>query len=193
MKIGVDIDGVLNNLTEAVLEVYNEDSGDNLTVDDITDYMIEKFVKPEYKKDFPKYFMDKRVWKRVKPVQEAINLISKFYKEGNLIYFITSTEPYNLYKKDKWLQRIFPQMIFEMDDMLIRIKHKQLVDVDILVDDYSKNLKGKTHYFKILINKPWNQNIDDEKEHITRCYNWNEVEKAIYNLINEERNSKREN
>ena len=30
MKIGVDIDGVLNNLTEAVLEVYNEDSGDNL-------------------------------------------------------------------------------------------------------------------------------------------------------------------
>lgn len=31
MKIAFDIDSILNNLTEAVLEVYNVDSNDNLT------------------------------------------------------------------------------------------------------------------------------------------------------------------
>jgi len=57
LRIGVDIDSVVNDLSAAVLEVYNEDSGDNLTISDITDYMIEKFVKPEYKESFHKIFI----------------------------------------------------------------------------------------------------------------------------------------
>ena len=47
MKIGIDIDGTINNLCEAVLSVYNEDSGDNLTVESINEYFMEKFVKEE--------------------------------------------------------------------------------------------------------------------------------------------------
>ena len=45
MRIGIDIDDVLNNLTECVLEVYNKDSGDNLTIDKITEYDMKQFVK----------------------------------------------------------------------------------------------------------------------------------------------------
>ena len=59
-------------------------------------------------------------------------------------------------------------------------------------DDFVGNLIGKTHYHKILLNKPWNQDIDDLKESITRCYNWDDVEKTIYKLIEEERELKRE-
>ena len=58
MIIGIDIDGTINNLCESVLSVYNEDSGDNLTVNDITEYYIENFVKPEYKEGFHRYFVD---------------------------------------------------------------------------------------------------------------------------------------
>ena len=54
LKIGIDIDGTINNMCECVLKVYNEDSGDNLKVEDITNYYIENFVKEEYKKDFHK-------------------------------------------------------------------------------------------------------------------------------------------
>lgn len=56
MKICIDIDGVVNNLPEAVIEVYNEDYNDHLTIDDITAYNIENFVKPEAKENFYKYF-----------------------------------------------------------------------------------------------------------------------------------------
>ena len=38
MKIGIDIDGTINNMCECILKVYNEDSGDNLKVEDITNY-----------------------------------------------------------------------------------------------------------------------------------------------------------
>ena len=190
MKIAFDIDNTLTFLTEAVLDVYNSDSGDNLKVSDITKYNIENFVKPEYKEIFPRYFMDKRVWKKVKTVPQAISLIKKLYLEGHKVYFVTSTEAYNLYKKDGHMKRIFPEI--DMSDALVRLKHKQLLDIDLLCDDFVGNLIGKTHYHKILLNKPWNQDIDDLKESINRCYNWDDVEKTIYKLIEEERELKRE-
>jgi len=183
MKIAFDIDSILNNLTEAVLEVYNVDSNDNLTIDDITTYRIENFVKPEYKEDFPKYFIDKRVWKKVKPVKEAVDLVNKLHEEGHEIYYITATEPYNLYKKSRWLLRILPNI--PVRAALIRLEHKQLIDVDVLVDDNSDNFVGNCHYHKVLLDYAWNKNIDDAKENIIRCYNWDEIEKAIYKLIEE--------
>ena len=38
--IMIDIDGILNTLDTTVLEVYNEDSGDNLRPEDVTEYHI---------------------------------------------------------------------------------------------------------------------------------------------------------
>ena len=52
MIIAIDIDNTLNNLCEAVLSVYNEDSGDNLRPYDIHTYYIDDYVKPEYKNTF---------------------------------------------------------------------------------------------------------------------------------------------
>ena len=51
MRILVDVDNVLNNLAESVINVYNEDSGDNLKIEDIHNYYIENYVKESYNKD----------------------------------------------------------------------------------------------------------------------------------------------
>lgn len=48
MIIGIDVDNVANNLCEAVLSVYNEDSGDNLQLKDITSYYIKSFVQQRF-------------------------------------------------------------------------------------------------------------------------------------------------
>lgn len=61
MIIGIDLDNVLNNLCEAVLSVYNEDSGDDLCPENIHSYYIDNYVKPSYKNTFKNYFVDKRV------------------------------------------------------------------------------------------------------------------------------------
>ena len=45
MKILIDCDNILNNLTEVVLKIYNEDWNDNLKMDDIVKYQIENFIK----------------------------------------------------------------------------------------------------------------------------------------------------
>ena len=177
MKIGIDIDGTINNLCEAVLTIYNQDSGDNLQISQITEYYVENFVKPEFKKDFYKYYTDKRVWKLVKMDISAKEYITKLDFDGNEVYFVTSTEPENLFKKSGWLQRNFPSI--NIRKRLIRCYNKQLLSgLDVLIDDYDKNLIGGT-YKKILINKPWNQNIDDRYFSINRVDNW----KEIYELL----------
>ena len=38
MRVLIDVDNVLNNLAESVLNIYNEDSGDNLKIEDIHNY-----------------------------------------------------------------------------------------------------------------------------------------------------------
>lgn len=65
MRVLIDVDNVLNNLAESVLNIYNEDSGDNLKIEDIHNYYIENYVKESYKDTFHNYFHDKRVWSNV--------------------------------------------------------------------------------------------------------------------------------
>lgn len=173
MIIGIDIDGTINNLCESVLSVYNEDSGDNLTVDDITEYYIENFVKPEYKEGFHRYFVDKRVWKRVSIDEEARKYIIALHEKGHEIYFVTSTEPENVEKKAGWLQKNFTMI--NIRKQLIVCHNKQLLSgLTVLVDDYDKNLTGG-HYHKLLLDKPWNQNVNEDETGIARCMSWSDV------------------
>ena len=156
LRIGVDIDSVVNDLSAAVLEVYNEDSGDNLTISDITDYMIEKFVKPEYKESFHKYFVDKRVWKRIKPINiKAVQWLI----DNHDVYFVTATEIENLEPKKRWLLKHFTNI--DLRKRLVRLYDKQLFSCDFLIDDSIKNLNGTHDYISVCIDMPYNQGFNN--------------------------------
>lgn len=178
MIVGVDIDNTVNTLCEAVLSVYNEDSGDNLRPEDIKSYYIDNFVKPEFKDNFKNYFVDRRVWKRIKLIKDCQKYIARLYRDGHTIIFITSTEPENLKKKANWLKRNFPYL--DIRKSLFSCPKKQyMAGIDILIDDYEQNLiDGKYH--KILLSYPWNESINIDEHGIYRAKNW----KEIYNIIN---------
>lgn len=150
LRVLCDVDGIINTLPEAVLEVYNEDWNDNLTIKDIREYHIEKFVKPEARDEFYKYFTDKRVWKRIKPINvEAVQWLI----DHTDFYFCTSTEPYNLYKKERWINRNFTNI--DTRKQLIRCHRKQLIQADILIDDCANNLMNGS-YVGVCIAYPYN-------------------------------------
>lgn len=177
MIIGVDCDNVLNNLTESVLKVYNEDYNDNLTPNDITDYYIENFVKPEYKDNFYKLFTDKRVWKGISVIDGCADVLKKWNDLGHTIYIVTSTEPANILKKANWLQRTLP--FLNIRKRLICIQKKQLLsEIDVLIDDCYDNLIGGK-YSKIVLDYPWNRNYDDDKHFVRRCKDWSEIDERL--------------
>lgn len=183
MLIGIDIDNVLNTLTEAILSVYNSDSGDNLSLSDITTYHIENFVKPEYKEFFYQYFLDSKVWKAIKVQPHCREIIAKLHNEGHQIIFITTTEPENLPKKKNWLQRNFP--FLDIRKSLFSCPTKQLVKCDILIDDYIGNVvdvvKAHREYYSILLDYPWNrENWVDKEPNLSRAKDWNEVYDKVH-------------
>lgn len=176
LTIMIDIDGVLNTLDATVLEVYNEDSGDSLSPQDITEYHIEKFVLPEYRENFYKYFLDKRVWQRIRVVDGCQTIIQNLWDEGYKIIFVTKTECENLVKKRNWLNRTFP---FIGEDNMRKILYscpiKQYIRADIAIDDGLFNLVGDRTYYSICLDKPYNQTDDDKIPRFFRAYNWDEI------------------
>lgn len=175
LTIMIDIDGVLNTLDTTVIDVYNKDSGDCLSPQDITEYHIEKFVKPEYAETFHKYFLDKRVWQRIEVVKGCQDAIRKLWDKGYDIIFVTKTECENLVKKRNWLNRNFP-FIGENNirKRLYSAPKKQTIRADISIDDGLFNLIGDRTYYSICFDKPYNQ-TDKPIPMFTRAYDWEDV------------------
>lgn len=186
MIIGIDCDNVLNNLTEELLKLYNRDSGDNLQMQDILRYRIDDFVVPEYKERIKDYFLDKEVWKNIKLIEESQYYVGRLVNDGHRVMVVTATEPHNFYKKEGWLKRNFPEL--DLRNNLICIKNKQLLKIDVLIDDYSKNLSDVTDdygnhitadYIRICFDYPWNHAFKDDglKNFKRSCW------EDIYSLI----------
>lgn len=182
LTIMVDIDGILNTLDTTVLEVYNEDSGDNLRPEDVTEYHIEKFVKPEYCENFKNYFLDKRVWQRIKVVKYACEILNKLWDEGYNLIFVTKTECENMVKKRNWLNRNFPFMGADnIRKRLYSAPKKQFIRADIAIDDGLFNLIGDRTYYSICFDKPYNQ-TDELIPCFTRVYDWLGVYTAVHEI-----------
>ena len=177
MIIGVDIDNCILSTTEAVLAQHYADTGERLTLDDITSYYIENHVLEEYRDDFHLIFLKKEMWKRAKVIPNCVEVIRRLHDKGHQIYFVTSTEAKNVAKKSSFLQRTFP--FLDIRKRLITTHCKQMINVDILIDDYEMNLVDGS-YFGILMNYPWNSNFDDASDDkIYRVFDWLQVEPML--------------
>lgn len=183
MRIAFDVDNVLCNTTECVINYINERIPTvNLKMEDIKEYWMEKALPEEYRWIVPLAFEQSDMWKNVKLIDGAAEVIEKLYREGHSIYFVTATTAENFRKKLSFLQRSFP---FLSEHYIkwhsISIKEKQLLDLDVLVDDYQENLIGKRTYTSLCYDYPWNREIKDNGDTFRRVYNWNQ----IYDVIQE--------
>lgn len=179
MVIGIDIDNTIVNTTSCILEQHYADTGEKLNLDDIKTYYIENYVGDDYKDDFYLIFLKKEMWKRLKILPNCVEVIKRLHDEGNEIYFVTSTEPQNVYKKSRFLQRTFP--FLNIRKRLITTHCKQMIRCDILIDDCIDNILN-ADYVSILLDYPWNSTAifdDASDDKIYRVFNWTQVEPMI--------------
>lgn len=181
MKIAIDIDNIICNTTEEIIHFINERLPNiHLEMEDITNYWIEKALPEEYQWIVPLAFEQKEVWKKVKLIDGAAQYIQKLYEDGHEIYFATATTAENFRKKVGFLTRSFP---FFPEDYVrmhsISIKHKQLLNVDVLIDDYLNNLIGDRKYCSICMDYPWNRDYEDNGCTFRRAYNWADAYEII--------------
>lgn len=180
-RLGFDVDDVIVNTMENVVNYINHHLPEvNLKLEEVNEYWIEKLLPPAYEWIVKFAFHDSQMWRNVKMIDGVAEVLEKFYKDGNEIYFCTATTPDNFRKKIKFLERNFS--FFPKDYVRthsISIQNKQLLMLDFLVDDYFENLSGDRNYISICYDRPWNRDCFEETGSFYRVKNWQEIYEII--------------
>lgn len=184
MVVGIDLDGIVVDSPQQVVNYINERLDLKLTINDFKTYHMEDALPDKYKWIVDAAFRDPLMWKKVSLINGAYENIKRLYEEGYELYFVTSSLPMNLKKKIGHLTRCLDFLPEEyVWKHTINIHNKQLLNLDILVDDALFNLIGDRTYFSICMDMPYNQTNEDIPN-FARAKDW----QTIYNLIHDIKN-----
>lgn len=151
-KIAVDIDNTIWDLISSWLKCYNEAFNDNVKYEDIVRYDFFNITSKASKEEIFKFLATDELWKSVVPYKYSYEYLEKFNKEYDL-YIVTNTS----YKTPRTkFDRLFELFPFLDEDQLVITANKQLLFVDIMVDDCVDHLMGG-NYMKFLIDAPYNR------------------------------------
>lgn len=169
--IAVDQDWVLAKLNHKWLRVYNTIFNDNLTVEDVKDWDITKFVKPEAKDYMLNILNIHKFYRDLEVVEDSQRVLEQLSKTYNIII---ATDPFtrmSFKSKYDWLCEHFP---FIEPRNFIFTGNKGAIYADYLIDDGAHNLerfKGKG----LLFDGPHNRH----REEFFRVKGWNDIEKLF--------------
>lgn len=181
LTILIDFDDVMNNLLSVWVEFLNEKYGTDVKKDDVRDWDMSLAFPSLTKSQVYEPLKSELLWKRVKPLPDAVEYVRKIMKDGHKIFVVTASNPETIrYKMLHVFQRYFGYLSYES---VIVTSHKQMVKGDILIDDAPHNLEGGD-YFGLLMDAPHNQKYDEYENGFVRVYDWKDIYKCIYLYAN---------
>jgi len=170
MKIGIDIDGVVADISNSIKEFFNinpEKIKDyDLTKQGITQEKLIEFLNPQtYKNMEP-----------IKDAAESIKEISKYHQ----IYFISARNQYKEVKEHtiQWLQNNG----FQFDKVYCGEDKKKVVQkegIEFIIEDNPSEIKRLSQITRVIIfTQTWNTNIGYLKN-TTRAIEWGEIKRYL--------------
>lgn len=176
MVIGIDFDGVLNELLDTWVAWLNKNYHEpKVKTEDIKQWHFFKYF-PELTEDelFAPLFVPE-FWDEVKIKHEAPEVVERLLAEGHKIYVVTSSHYKSLeVKLQRCLFKNFPHL---SEKNIITTYDKSLIKVDLLLDDAEHNLKDFTG-IRVLFDAPYNKTCTNMDYRIS---SW----KEFYVLVSE--------
>ncbi|MDC6267257.1 5' nucleotidase, NT5C type [Lysinibacillus fusiformis] len=164
-RIILDMDDVIANLLTSWIEVVNFCENENVQLQDVSSWDIEKYFKCG-RKVFD--YLNYDLYRNLKPIegsQDGVRMLQEKYD----VYIVTvsTTHKDSLIAKIEWLEEYFP---FIKKEKIVLLGDKSIVRGDIIIDDSIKNLE-RFDGRKILFNSCHNQgNVQFE-----RVNGWSEI------------------
>jgi 5'(3')-deoxyribonucleotidase len=161
-KIGLDNDEFINPMIADLIPLYDSKYGQNLRFEDLLQYDISPYLVPECKNIFAEFIDDDFILRmKIDPiVKQVIDYLIRTHD----VVFPTAGYPSTMEARDRWF---FENIEGYKTKMLIMCSEKQLLNLDILGDDYEKNLIGGD-YLGLLLTKPWNGWFNEKEYGIKR-------------------------
>jgi len=173
MKIGIDLDNVLNNLTREWINTYNLNEGSNIALEDVTDYNMTS--NEGITTNIFKYFNDE-LMERLVPLPDSIKVTEQLGQDHEL-FIITATYPENMKIKMEWLAEHFPHI---PKRNIIVTSRKEMINIDVLIDDAPENVYNFNQWDRVIVfDYAWNRQVD---ENTPRVKDWSEVMDKINEL-----------
>lgn len=191
--ICVDMDDTIENLIEAWIDELNIKHNKTYSIEDIKEWDVTKCLDLTEEQIFEVLHHNK-LYDNIRPYEDAQYYLEKLNSDGRFEIYIMTNTYYKVfsYKIENVLFKYFP---FLNSNQIICISKKQLVNCDLLIDDYDLNLIDG-NYDKILIDKPYNidcktiditkinKNKYYSKRIIKRTNNWQDIYNYIINKTN---------
>lgn len=181
MVICCDVDGVLNDLMQVTLGIYNERNHASIKLDDITCHGLENCFEPNIANGIKSIFNEPSLWGKVKPITGSQDALKRLINDGHQVYIITNNPPHTYSQKFDWIKHYYP---FIDSSKIICMKDKWMFRCDIMIEDCIETLLEKPYYHRVLMNQPWNQSNKDYVYDIHRCHNFDDIIAAV-NKIND--------
>lgn len=175
-SFGIDLDSTLNCHDEYWISRYNKDYNDNLCREDMTQWGISKYVKPECGNKIDDYLLEPNFFRylKVKPyAQEVTKWLSQYFN----LFVVTAYLPITCLDKAEWIGEYFPHI---PQKNIIFCNNKGLVHTKFLVDDGGHNIidyhNSNKSGLSIVFDAPWNRYLGNQ---FIRAYDWIDVKEII--------------
>ena len=141
MRIGLDIDGTINNLDDVVRPIIKEQYN---IITYPTQYELFPGMTEEQIHDF--HVNNKNIFiDDIKPIKNSQYIINELYNDGHYIYVITARHKQKMYdmtmkwfKKNNFKTKAFKDIFFDVNE-----KHGlcNLLNIDFMIEDCPKHLE----------------------------------------------------
>lgn len=189
LTVGVDVDGVLADLHKEWLRRYNRDFNDYLDPNDITEWAIDKFVRPEALiknangiAPLFQYLQDVDLYEHVPEIPKAREGLEYIRHRDHEVVLVSSCVMNQADQKMRWAVNHKMVKPARGDTLLdfVAASSKHLIRVDALIDDRDKNVKDTLGY-RVLFDSPWNQDTDPN-DYDFRMLDWSYIEDVVDRL-----------
>ena len=151
LRIGIDVDDVLYECTPYAVRLANEEYGKNMTVDQVTEWGPtggETDILFHYYKE-PWFYEQQPIIPGAKEFVAALCEVAE-------VFFVTAVYPEAMTVRAMRLMKDFPEVPREN---LILSYRKDLVHLDIVLDDGAHNVMASQSTYPVLMRRPWNQKM----------------------------------
>lgn len=162
MIIKIDVDGVIRNINETMCKMYNDLFDENLTVEDMFDYDVEKVfnkVKEKLGITAVDYFFDRSarsIFLNSNPYDGVREAIQKLRNAGHKVVVVT----WQFSLQNKYYTLLFFKKNKIPYDDICFTRDKWMIQGDWLIDDNPEFIEDKRDKSKkILINMPYNKKV----------------------------------
>lgn len=159
MRILVDMDGIIVNLTDDWLHEYNIAWDDDLTTEHLTEWDTDKFVKPECGKKIYDILERPGFFRSLSPLDGALEGIRALEAHGHTVAICSAPAgPVSAAEKIQWVQ----DHLGWSHQRMILTHNKSWIEGDLLIDDSPGNLRRWVpRRPAIAIGYPYNAGIPD--------------------------------